>query len=384
MAARIELNAAELRRYSRHMLLPEVGLDGQRRLKASRALIVGLGGLGSPVALYLAAAGVGTLGLADFDVVDESNLQRQLLHGTSTVGQAKVNSAVDRLTEINPHIALECFREAITRDNALDLVSKFDVVLDGTDNFGTRYLINDACVLAGVPNVYASVLRFEGQASVFATERGPCYRCLFPEPPPPGLIPSCAEAGVLGVLPGLLGTIQATEALKILLNIGTSLEGRMLLVDALGMGFDFVDIARDPYCATCGVKARRTLGNYDIACGSESGSEPTNAGTLEDLTPKELLARLASGVAIDIIDVREPFELEIAAIAGARNVPLRLLATELASFDKHRELIVLCKAGSRSQTAVQTLRAAGYTNVRQLAGGIMRWRQDVDPSMNAY
>ncbi len=376
-----ELSSAELQRYGRHLVLPNVGLDGQRRLKAGRVLLVGAGGLGSPVALYLAAAGVGTLGLIDFDVVDLSNLQRQVLHGTSDVGRSKLDSARDRIRDVNPHVAVDTYEMRLTSANAIDILSEYDVVVDGTDNFATRYLTNDACVLLGKPNVYGSIFRFEGQASVFATETGPCYRCLYPEPPPPGLVPSCVEGGVLGVLPGIVGTIQATEALKLLLGIGDPLVGRLLLIDALGSRFRTVQLDRDPACPACGTREIRELIDYDAFCGAAA---PGNAGVASDVTPIELARRLARGEVPDIIDVREPYEWQIARIPGARLIPLGTLNQALSSLDPSRDILVYCHHGIRSAHAAEQLRAAGFTRVSNLAGGIERWSQDVDPSVPRY
>ena len=376
-----ELSSDELQRYGRHLVLPDVGLEGQRKLKAGRVLLVGAGGLGSPVALYLAAAGVGTLGLIDFDVVDISNLQRQVLHGTSDVGRSKLDSARDRIREVNPHVAVDTYEMRLTSVNALDILSDYDVVVDGTDNFATRYLTNDACVLLGKPNIYGSIFRFEGQASVFATESGPCYRCLYPDPPPPGLVPSCAEGGVLGVLPGIVGTIQATEALKLLLGIGDPLVGRLLLIDALGSRFRVVSLERDPTCAACGTREIRELLDYDAFCGSVKSPD---ADVISEMTPTELAQRLSRGDAPDIIDVREPYEWQIARIPSARLIPLGTLHREASSLDPGREIVVYCHHGIRSAHAAEQLRATGFTRVRNLAGGIARWSEDVDPTVPKY
>jgi adenylyltransferase/sulfurtransferase len=376
-----ELGSDELQRYGRHLVLPDVGLEGQRRLKAGRVLLVGAGGLGSPVALYLAAAGVGTLGLVDFDVVDLSNLQRQVLHGTSDVGRSKLDSARDRIHDVNPHVAVDTYEMRLTSANALDILSEYDVVVDGTDNFVTRYLTNDACVLVGKPNVYGSIFRFEGQASVFATETGPCYRCLYPHPPPPGLVPSCAEGGVLGVLPGIVGTIQATEALKLLLGIGDPLVGRLLLIDALGSRFRTVQLERDPACPACGTREIRELIDYDAFCG---GARPTGTEDPSEVTPSELAQRVARGDALDIIDVREHYEWQIARIPGAHLIPLGTLHQALSSLDPRREIVVYCHHGIRSAHAAEQLRTAGFTRVWNLAGGIDRWTDDVDASVPRY
>jgi adenylyltransferase/sulfurtransferase len=377
-----ELGSDELRRYGRHLVLPDVGLEGQRRLKAGRVLLVGAGGLGSPVALYLAAAGVGTLGLIDFDVVDISNLQRQVLHGTSDVGRSKLDSARDRIHDVNPHVAVDTYEMRLTSANALDILADYDVIVDGTDNFATRYLVNDACVLLGRPNVYGSIFRFEGQASVFATDVGPCYRCLYPEPPPPGLVPSCAEGGVLGVLPGIVGTIQATEALKLLLGIGEPLVGRLLLIDALSARFRTVGLAKDPDCPACGTREIRALIDYDEFCGTAATGAP-GAGSLE-MTPSELADRLARGDELDVIDVREPHEWEIARIPGARLIPLGALPNAMSSLDPRREIVLHCHHGIRSARAAELLRSAGFTRVWNLAGGIERWSDEVDASVARY
>ena len=377
-----ELSGDELLRYGRHLVLPDVGPDGQRRLKAARVLLVGAGGLGSPVALYLAAAGVGTLGLVDFDVVDLSNLQRQVLHGTSDVGRSKLDSARDRIQDVNPNVAVDSYEIRLTSANALDILRDYDVVVDGTDNFATRYLTNDACVLLGKPNVYGSIFRFEGQVSVFATETGPCYRCLYPEPPPPGLVPSCAEGGVLGVLPGIVGTIQATEALKLLLGIGEPLIGRLLLVDALGAQFRTVGLARDPACPACGTREIRELIDYDQFCGAVGVAGAP--GAAPEMTPRELATRLARGDELDVIDVREPYEWEIARIPGARLIPLGTLPRALSSLDPRREIVLHCHHGIRSARGADLLRGAGFTRVWNLAGGIDRWSGEVDASVPRY
>jgi molybdopterin/thiamine biosynthesis adenylyltransferase/rhodanese-related sulfurtransferase len=373
-----ELTREELARYSRHLILPDVGVEGQKRLKAARVLLVGAGGLGSPLALYLSAAGVGTLGIVDFDKVDVTNLQRQVVHGTADVGRSKIDSAAERIYDINPYVNVERFETRLTSDNALEIIREFDIVVDGTDNFPTRYLVNDACVILGKPNVYGSIFRFEGQASVLATPDGPCYRCLFREPPPPGLVPSCAEGGVLGVLPGLVGTIQATEAIKLILGIGEPLIGRLLLVDALTAQFRTVKIRRDPTCPACGTHEIQELIDYDAFCG---GAEPV---TVKEITPRELAQKLARGDDFDLIDVREPFEWEIAHIEGARLVPLSTFPDAIRELDASREIVVQCKVGGRSARAADALVAAGFRNVTNLAGGITRWSDDVDPTIPKY
>ena len=379
------LSRDEVLRYSRHLILPDVGLEGQQKLKAARVLLVGAGGLGSPAALYLAAAGVGTLGLVDFDVVDVTNLQRQILHGTRDVGRSKLASATARIADINPHVRVERFETRLTSSNALDIIRDFDLVVDGTDNFPTRYLVNDACVLAGRPNVYGSIFRFEGQASVFATADGPCYRCLFREPPPPGLVPSCAEGGVLGVLPGLVGTIQATEAIKLILGIGDTLVGRLLLVDALRMQFRTMSLRRDPACPACGTRELKALVDYEEFCGIRQAAAATGAApALPEIAPQELAAKLARGDDFDLIDVREVQEYEIARIDGARLIPLGQVTEALPSLDHTREVVVMCKSGIRSARAVRLLQHAGFGRVWNLAGGITRWSDDVDPGVAKY
>ena len=376
------LDASELARYSRHLTLPNVGLDGQRRLKRARILIVGAGGLGSPTALYLAAAGIGTLGLVDFDVVDATNLQRQLLHGTKDVGRSKLDSAVDRLADVNPNVRVERHETRLTSANALGILRDYDIVIDGTDNFATRYLTNDACVLLGKPNVYGSIFRFEGQASLFATPDAPCYRCLYPDPPPPGMVPSCAEGGVLGVLPGLVGTIQATEAIKLVLGIGQTLAGRLLLIDALTMQFRTVRVKKDPACPACGTRTITQLIDYDEFCGTPGGDVPD--GPMQEITPGELDALIRSGADVDLIDVREPNELAVAAIPAARLIPLGQFANAIGTLDRARDIVVMCRSGKRSATAVRALQDAGFTRVKNLAGGILRWSDYVDPSVPKY
>jgi molybdopterin/thiamine biosynthesis adenylyltransferase/rhodanese-related sulfurtransferase len=375
-----ELTAEERQRYARHLILPEVGLEGQRRLKGARVLLVGAGGLGSPAALYLAAAGVGHLTVIDPDVVDASNLQRQVLHGTSDVGRPKLDSARDRLLDLNPGVRVEGLVARLDGGNALELVRAHHLVVDGTDNFATRYLVNDACVLAGRPNVHASIFRFDGQASVFAAADGPCYRCLHPSPPPPGEVPSCAEGGVLGVLPGLLGTIQATEALKLVTGVGQPLVGRLLLVDALSMQFRTVKVRKDPGCPACGTRTIRELREETFAC------EPIASGDRQaaEITPEALAAWLRTGVPLDLVDVREPSEWAVCRLPGARLVPLSELGEHLPSFDPAREVVLYCHRGVRSLVALRRLQAAGLTRLRSLAGGIERWSLEVDPSVPRY
>jgi sulfur-carrier protein adenylyltransferase/sulfurtransferase len=379
-----DLSRDELLRYSRHLTLPDVGLEGQKRIKAARILLIGAGGLGSPAALYLAAAGVGTLGLVDFDVVDATNLQRQVLHGTSDVGRSKLASARDRIADINPNVEIETYETRLTSENALEILDDFDIIVDGTDNFATRYLTNDACVMLGKPNVYGSIFRFEGQASVFAMPDGPCYRCLFPSPPPPGMVPSCAEGGVLGVLPGIVGTIQATEALKLIVGVGESLVGRLLLIDALTMRFHTVKVKRDPNCPACGTREIRELIDYDEYCGVP---HPVDAGARASLpgeiSPRELAGRLAANDDLQLIDVREPYEWEIGRLPGARLIPLGTLTGAMGSLDATRDVVVYCKSGQRSARAAEVLRGAGF-RVANLVGGILRWSDDVDPSVAKY
>lgn len=376
-----ELGNDEILRYSRHLILPEVGVEGQRRLKAARVLVVGAGGLGSPVLLYLAAAGIGRIGIVDFDTVDVTNLQRQVIHGTRDVGRKKVESARDRIRDVNPEVEVALHDTPLTSDNALAIIGDHDLVVDGTDNFATRYLVNDACVLLNKPNVYGSIYRFDGQATVFCAEGGPCYRCLYPEPPPPGLVPSCAEGGVLGVLPGLIGTIQATEAVKLILGAGESLVGRLLLIDALRMDLRTVKVRRHPECPACGTRTIDKLVDYKALCGVAAAPEPVG---VPELSPTDLVARRRRGDAIDLIDVREPHEWAIARIDGARLIPLSGLAGAIPTLDASREVVLYCKSGARSARAARQLQAAGFSRVWNLAGGILRWSQDVDASVPRY
>ncbi|HEY3383021.1 MAG TPA: molybdopterin-synthase adenylyltransferase MoeB [Vicinamibacterales bacterium] len=378
-----ELSHDEVRRYSRHLLLPEVGVEGQRRLKRARVLCVGAGGLGSPVAMYLAAAGVGTLGIVDYDVVDYSNLQRQLLHMTRDVGRPKVESARERLLAINPDVHIDTHEVALSSANAFGLFAGYDLVVDGTDNFPTRYLVNDACVLTHKPYVYGAIFRFEGQASVFATEDGPCYRCLYPEPPPPGLVPTCAEGGVLGVLPGIIGTIQATEALKLVLGAGETLVGRLLILDALRMRFREVRLQRDPECPICGTAPSiRELQDYEQFCGvAHSTGQVVEKGF--DITPEELRRALDDQVPPVLLDVREPMEFQINRLPGAVLVPLGTLPDQLGHLDNTRDFVVYCHYGIRSVRAVELLRGAGF-RARNLEGGISAWADRVEPTMVRY
>ena len=379
-----ELTHAEYERYSRHLILPEVGLEGQRKLNAARVLLVGAGGLGSPAALYLAAVGVGTLGLVDFDVVEASNLQRQILFTTEDVGRSKLASARHVGLALNPEVAIETYETQLSSANALDLFAGYDVILDGTDNFPTRYLVNDACVMVGRPNAYGSIFRFEGQASVFATKDGPCYRCLHPEPPPPGLVPSCAEAGVLGVLPGVIGTIQATEAIKLILGIGEPLIGRFLIYDALRMRFREIKLRKDPDCPVCGANpAIRDLHEYEEYCTPARPGTHLNADPL-DITVIELKEKIDRGDAPVLIDVREPHEHAICQIPGAALIPMAQLPGRLSEFDPSQEVVVHCRSGARSANAVAMMRSKGFSKARNLAGGVLAWVDQIDPSQPKY
>ncbi len=384
------LSPDELQRYARHLVLPQVGAVGQERLRTSSALIVGLGGLGSPAALYLAAAGVGRLGVLDHDTVAVHNLQRQIIHDTSTLGAPKVDSARVRIEALNPYVRVETWRTALTRDNARGIVSDYDVILDGTDSFATRYLVNDACVLEGKPYVHASVHRFEGQLSVFGAPGGPCYRCLHPTPPPAGSVPNCAEGGVLGVLPGLLGTMQATEALKLLLGIGAPMVGRLLVVDALGMRFQEVLVDRDAECAWCGTRTERELlADYAAFCGEgpAAASADASGGGAPDattITPRQLAARLARGDALRVIDVREPWEHSVASLEPAELIPMQSMPARQGSLPRETEYVVLCHHGMRSAMVAEYLRTVGITRVLNLEGGIDRWSVEVDPSVPRY
>jgi molybdopterin/thiamine biosynthesis adenylyltransferase/rhodanese-related sulfurtransferase len=381
-----ELSRDEILRYSRHLLIPEVGLEGQRKLKGSSALIIGTGGLGSPVSLYLAAAGIGRIGLVDYDVVDSSNLQRQVIHGTSTVGKLKVESARAKLLDLNPDIQVDVYNEPYTSENAFRIARDYDIILDGTDNFPTRYLTNDVAVFLGKPNVYASIYRFDGQVSVFYAKEGPCYRCLFPEPPPPGLVPSCAEGGVLGVLPGTIGTLQATEALKVLLGIGEPLIGKLLLYNALDMSFDFVKLKKNPNCRVCGPNADiKELIDYEEFCGvpGHDYGEEGSAGANWDITAPELAERVKTNH-LKLLDVREPHELEISALPNAKNIPLGQLAARLSELDSADDMVVFCKGGTRSARALELLVSAGFKKVKNLKGGINAWARDVDQSLPLY
>jgi adenylyltransferase/sulfurtransferase len=378
------LTPSELRRYGRHLLLPELGLAGQQRLKASSVMVVGAGGLGSPAAIYLATAGVGRIGLVDFDTVDATNLHRQILHGTADVGRSKLDSARDHLADLNPEVTLETHEARLTSENALDLLGRYDVVLDGTDNFATRYLVNDACAFLARPNVHGSVFRFEGQVSVFDARTGPCYRCLYPDPPPPGLVPSCAEGGVLGVLPGVIGVLQAIEVLKLLLGIGDPLIGRLLVFDALGMEFRELRLRKDPACPLCGEHPTLTgLIDYDSWCAGAPTEDSTMAEPLE-LTVRDYQALRERGAEPLLVDVREPHEHQIAHIDGAVLIPLRTLPERLGELDRERPIVLFCHHGSRSMRAVEYLKGQGYTRVQSLKGGIDAWSQEADTGVARY
>ena len=377
------LSNEEILRYSRHVILPEVGMEGQLKLKQAKVLCIGAGGLGSPLALYLAAAGVGTLGIVDFDVVDLTNLQRQIIHATADVGRSKLDSAAESIAAINPNVTVRKFDTRLSSENALEIFREFDVIADGTDNFPTRYLVNDACVLTGKPNVYGSIFRFEGQASVFATKSGPCYRCLYPEPPPPGVVPSCAEGGVLGILPGLVGVIQATETIKLILGLGETLSGRLLMIDAQTMRFRELKLRKSPDCPVCGAHPTVTkLIDYNQFCGIR-GEEKGAATTLADMTVEELKRRLDAGEDIFVLDVREPHEYQIANIGG-HLIPINDLPKRVSELDANREIVVHCKGGGRSARAADFLRQSGFSKVHNLAGGITAWADKVDPKVPKY
>jgi len=380
-----QLGKDEILRYSRHLIMPEVGMEGQLKLKRAKVLCIGAGGLGSPLALYLGAAGVGKLGLVDFDVVDFTNLQRQVIHGTSDVGRAKLDSARDTLLEINPNVEVETFPTRLSSDNALDIFSEYDIVADGTDNFPTRYLVNDACVLLGKPNVYASIFRFEGQASIFHAEHGPCYRCLYPEPPPPGLVPSCAEGGVLGVLPGIMGCIQAMETIKLILGRGEPLIGRLLLFDALGMKFRELKLRKNPDCPICGTHRTITkLIDYEQFCGIR-GEEHTPVQTgIPEITPAEVKKKMDEHQPFVLIDVREPHEYQICRIPGSKLIPLGEVPKRMNELNSADEIVVHCKSGMRSAKAVDLLMKSGFLKIHNLKGGILAWSDQVDPSVPKY
>jgi adenylyltransferase/sulfurtransferase len=383
-AERVSLSQQEIARYSRHLIMPEVGMEGQKRIKAASVLLIGAGGLGSPLGLYLAAAGIGRIGLVDFDVVDFSNLQRQVLHGTPDVGRSKLQSAKDRLQAINPEVTIDLFETRLTSQNALRICDPYDIIIDGTDNFPTRYLVNDICVLLGKPNVYGSIFRFDGQASVFYPPHGPCYRCLYPEPPPPGEVPSCAEGGVLGILPGLIGCIQATEAVKLILGKGQPLIGRLVLYDALAMSFREFKVRRNPKCPICGDHPTITkLIDYEQFCGIR-GQEVPAAAVDGETTVEELKTRLDRGERVFILDVRNPEEFQICRISGSTFLPLPELPQRFRELDKDREMVVHCKSGMRSAKAIAFLRQHGFTKLKNLKGGILAWADRIDRTMPKY
>jgi adenylyltransferase/sulfurtransferase len=382
--APVSLSNEEILRYSRHLIMPEVGMEGQLKLKAANVLLVGTGGLGAPLGLYLAAAGVGRLGLVDFDTVDFTNLQRQIMFGTSDVGRPKSVAATERLRSLNPDIHIETYDTHLTSDNALELLRDYDVIVDGTDNFPTRYLVNDASVLLGKPNVYGSIFRFEGQVSVFGAPGGPCYRCVYPEPPPPGLVPSCAEGGVLGVLPGIVGCIQAMEAIKLILGVGDPLIGRLLLFDALGMKFRELKLRKNPDCPVCGTHPTVTkLIDYAEFCGIRGEEAPAQPTSVPDITPRELKARLDRGDDLYVLDVREPHEFQICNIGG-HLIPLGDLPKRVSELDSSKEIVAHCRSGKRSAEAAEFLRKAGFRKILNLKGGILAWADEVDPSMPKY
>ncbi len=381
----IDLTREEVLRYSRHLMIPEVGMEGQRKLKAASVLLVGTGGLGSPAALYLAAAGIGHLGLVDYDVVESSNLHRQVIHATSRVGMLKVESARRQLVDLNPNIQVDIHNEVLNSENAERIAAGFDILFDGTDNFPTRYLLNDLAVITGKPYIYGSIFRFEGQVSVFDARHGPCYRCLFPEPPPPGLVPSCAEGGVFGVLPGTIGTLQATEVIKLVLGIGEPLTGKLLLYDALESSFQMVKLRKNPSCKVCGEAAEITaLIDYEAFCGVPARDNHTRPITQWDMEPEELARRLKNHESIVLLDVREPVEQQISCLPGAINLPLGQLSLRLAELDKNQEYLLYCRTGVRSTQALQVLLGAGFQHARNLRGGINAWASQVNPDMLVY
>ena len=386
MAQSDELSQEELLRYSRHLLIPEVGLVGQRKLKSASVLIVGSGGLGSPIALYLAAAGIGHIGIVDYDVVDDSNLQRQVIHGTDRLGKLKVESARQRMLDLNPYIQVDAYNTLFSADNAERIAADYDILVDVTDNFPTRYLINDLCVLTGKPYVYGSIFRFEGQVSVFDARQGPCYRCLFPEPPPPGMVPSCGEGGVFGVLPGTIGTLQATEVIKYIVGAGTTLVGKLLLYDALDLMFQTISLRKNPSCKVCGEHPQVTqLIDYEAFCGVPANDHAgQDQNTPWDITPPELAERLRSGPPLQLVDVREPVEQQVSVLPGAQNIPYGQLAARLNELNAQADVVLFCRTGVRSLRALQVLAAAGFSHVYSLRGGINAWSREVDPTIHQY
>ena len=380
-----ELSPAEIQRYSRHLMIPDVGMEGQRKLKGASVLIVGTGGLGSPVALYLAAAGIGRIGLVDYDVVDSSNLQRQVIHGSANINQLKVESARRRMVDLNPYIQVDIYNQVFDSNNAVEISAGYDLLVDGTDNFPTRYLVNDLSVISKKPYIYGSIFRFEGQVSVFDAQQGPCYRCLFPEPPPPYLVPSCSQAGVFGVLPGTIGTLQATEVIKLILGIGEPLIGKLLLYDALDSSVQTIRLRKNPNCKVCGPNPQIThLIDYDAYCGVPTRDSPENHHTAYDLQPAEVASKIESGEKINIVDVREPVELQISSIPGAVNIPVGELAQRLDELDPDQEYVLVCRTGVRSARALGILREAGYAKSYNLQGGINAWARTVDPKLPEY
>ncbi len=381
-----DLSNEEIMRYSRHLILPEVGIEGQRKLKRARVLMVGSGGLGAPLGLYLAAAGIGKIGIVDFDVVDETNLQRQVIHGSKDLGRSKIDSAAETMNDINPYLEIAKYETALTSANALDIIAGYDVVVDGTDNFPTRYLVNDACVLLGKPNAYGSIFRFEGQATVFHHEGGPCYRCLYPEPPPPGLVPSCAEGGVLGILPAVIGSIQATETVKMVLGKGQSLSGRLVLYDALKMKFRELKLRRNPACPVCGDNPTvKELIDYQQFCGiPQQAAAHAAEEKLPEITPRDLKTRMDAADGVFVLDVRDPHEYEIASIPGTTLIPLGELNKRVGELDAAADIVIHCKSGIRSGKAQRLLKDMGFSRVTNLAGGILRWSNDVDPAVPKY
>ncbi len=380
-----EFSKSEIARYSRHLIMPEVALEGQKKLKKASVLLVGMGGLGSPTAMYLAAAGVGRIGIVDFDVVDFTNLQRQIIYSTEDVGRPKLQAAEERLKGINPHLQIDTFEERLTSENALEILGKYDIIIDGTDNFPTRYLVNDACVLLGKPNVYGSIFRFEGQASVFYAKDGPCYRCLYPEPPPPGLVPSCAEGGVLGILPGNIGLIQATEAVKLILRKGEPLIGRLLLFDALAMKYRELKLRKDPNCPICGENPTiKALIDYEEFCGIGTEADRVILEPELEISPTELNAKILNQDELVILDVREPHEFDVCRIPKSKLIPLAEVEKRVAELDRGSEIVVHCRSGARSAKAVKFLREAGFEKVKNLKGGILAWADEVDPSVPRY